>query len=63
MPARSGKVLDLFEEEHIIEHVREVAPYLEEKLDELVRDYAFIETRRGAGLMAGSGDSTDLWLW
>ena len=47
------KVLDLFEEEHIIEHVREVAPYLEEKLDELVRDYAFIETRRGAGLMQG----------
>ena len=47
------KVLDLFEEEHIIEHVREVAPYLEEKLDELVRDYAFIEARRGAGLMQG----------
>lgn len=47
------KVLDLFEEEHVIEHVREVAPYLEEKLDELVRDYAFIETRRGAGLMQG----------
>ena len=47
------KVLDLFQEEHIIEHVREVAPYLEEKLDELVRDYAFIEARRGAGLMQG----------
>lgn len=46
-------MLDLFEEEHIIEHVREVAPYLEEKLDELVRDYAFIEARRGAGLMQG----------
>ena len=51
--AAVGKVLDLFEEEHIIEHVREVAPYLEEKLDELVKDYAFIETRRGMGLMQG----------
>ena len=29
------KVLDLFEEDHIIENVREVAPYLEEKLEEL----------------------------
>ena len=51
--AAINKVLDLFEENHIIEHVNEVAPYLEEKLDALVEKYDFIETRRGAGLMQG----------
>ena len=33
------KVLDLFEEDHIIEHVREVAPYLEQRLNELADKY------------------------
>lgn len=47
------KVLDLFEENHIIENVREVSAYLEEKLDLLVSKYDFIQTRRGAGLMQG----------
>ena len=47
------KVLDLFEKDHIIEHVREVAPYLEQKLDELAAKYACITERRGAGLMQG----------
>lgn len=51
--AAINKVLDLFEENHIIEHVNSVAPYLEEKLDGLVEKYDFIETRRGAGLMQG----------
>lgn len=46
-------VFDLFEENHIIENVNSVAPYLEEKLDALVEKYDFIETRRGAGLMQG----------
>ncbi len=46
-------VLDLFEENHIIENVNAVAPYLEEKLDALAEKYDFIETRRGAGLMQG----------
>lgn len=46
-------VLDLFEENHIIENVNTVAPYLEKKLDALVEKYDFIETRRGAGLMQG----------
>lgn len=48
-----NKVLDLFEESNIIEHVNEVTPYLEEKLDELVKKYDFIEARRGSGLMQG----------
>ena len=47
------KVLDLFEEDHIIEHVREVAPYLEQRLNELADKYDCIKERRGMGLMQG----------
>ncbi|MBQ2802900.1 MAG: aspartate aminotransferase family protein [Lachnospiraceae bacterium] len=47
------KVFDLFEKDHIIEHVREVAPYLEKRLDELAAQYDGIVERRGAGLMQG----------
>ncbi len=48
-----NKVLDLFEENHIIEHVGEVAPYLEQRLDELKDKYPFITARRGMGLIQG----------
>lgn len=51
--AAVNKVLDLFEMNHIIENVREVAPYLEKRLDELKEKYDFIIDRRGAGLMQG----------
>ena len=51
--AAVNKVLDLFEENHIIENVNAVAPYLEEKLDALAEKYDFIEERRGTGLMQG----------
>ena len=51
--AAVSKVFDLFEEEHILEHVREITPYLEEKLDALVDKYDFITARRGKGLMQG----------
>ncbi|MGN0131276.1 MAG: aspartate aminotransferase family protein [Lachnospiraceae bacterium] len=47
------KVIELFEKEHVLENVKEVSVYLEEKLDELVAEYDEIETRRGAGLMQG----------
>ncbi len=47
------KVLDLFEKDHIIEHVREVAPYLEERLQELKDKHDCILERRGVGLMQG----------
>lgn len=46
-------VLDLFEEEHIIDNVKETGAYLEEKLDVLVSRYDFIKERRGMGLMQG----------
>lgn len=48
-----NKVLDLFEEKHIIEHVGEVAPYLQKRLDEMKDKYPFIVDRRGMGLMQG----------
>ena len=46
-------MLDLFEENNILEHVREVSAYLEEKLDSLAAKYDFITDRRGMGLMQG----------
>ena len=51
--AAVSKVFDLFEEQGILENVREVAPYLEEKLDTLAAKYDCIESRRGVGLMQG----------
>lgn len=47
------KVIELFEKQHVLENVREVSAYLEEKLDELAAEHDGIQTRRGAGLMQG----------
>lgn len=51
--AAISKVLDLFEENHIIEHVGKVGAYLEAELAKLVDEYDCIETARGVGLMQG----------
>lgn len=51
--AAVSKVFDLFEKRNILSHVKEVAPYLEQKLDELVEKYEFLSERRGKGLMQG----------
>lgn len=51
--AAVDKVLDIFEKDHIVEHVKEVTPYLEEKLDGLVEKYDGVLKRRGKGLMQG----------
>lgn len=51
--AAVSQVFDLFEEEQILEHVQEVTPYLEQKLDALVEKYEFLTARRGKGLMQG----------
>lgn len=51
--AAVSKMIDLFEENKIVEHVQEITPYFEEKLEELVSRYAFIKLRRGSGLMQG----------
>ena len=47
------KVLDLFEKNHIIEHVGKISAYLETELSMLAEKYDCIETRRGVGLMQG----------
>ncbi len=47
------KTLDLFEENHIIEHVNSVGKYLEEALNKVADSYACITMRRGKGLMQG----------
>lgn len=51
--AAVSKVLDIFEQDHIVEHVQSIAPYLEEKLDALVARHHCLLTRRGKGLMQG----------
>lgn len=51
--AAVNKVFDLFEELHVLEHVKETAPYLEEKLNELKDNYSCIVDRRGRGFMQG----------
>lgn len=56
--AAVSKVFDIFESEHLLEHVGEISAYLEEKLNELVSKYDFIEARRGKGLMQGLQFST-----
>ena len=51
--AAINAVLDLFEENHIIEHVNQIGDYLANCLDELVDKYDFITERRGVKLMQG----------
>ncbi len=51
--AAVSTVFDLFEQEKIVEHVRETTPYLEERLDALVQKYDFLTGRRGMGFMQG----------
>lgn len=51
--AAVSTVFDLFKEEKIVENVNEVAPYLEEKLDEIVKDFDNVTARRGKGFMQG----------
>ena len=51
--AAVSKVFELFEKNHIVDHVRELTPYLEKRLDELVEKYDFLSCRRGKGFMQG----------
>ena len=46
-------VFDEFERLSLVDHVKETAVYLEQKLDELVDKYAFLTGRRGLGFMQG----------
>ena len=47
------KVFELFEKYQVLENVREVSVYLEEKLDALAKKYQCVKERRGKGLMQG----------
>lgn len=51
--AAVARVLEIFEKDGIVDHVREIAPYLESKLDEIAGRFDFITERRGTGLMQG----------
>lgn len=51
--AAVDKVLEMMERDDITGHVREIAPYLEQKLDELVATHDCLTERRGVGLMQG----------
>ena len=51
--AAVSKVFDLFEKYELISHVRELTPYLEQRLDEIVDQYDCVTQRRGKGFMQG----------
>lgn len=51
--AAADKVLDIFEQDHILENVQEVSVYMYDRLEELVSQYDCIIAHRGMGLMQG----------
>ena len=51
--AAVSKVFDIFEEDRILAHVREITPYFESRLEELVQTYDCVAARRGMGFMQG----------
>lgn len=51
--AAVNAVLDQYEALDLVNHVREVSPYLVEKLDALQAKYSICVERRGSGLMEG----------
>lgn len=51
--AAVSKVFDLYEELHIVDHVKEVGAYLSQELDKLAEEYDCIKEHRGIGLMQG----------
>ena len=48
-----SKVLDIYKDEHIVEHVKEIGQYLWEQLEYLKDKYDCIVDHRGIGLMQG----------
>lgn len=51
--AAVSAVLDIFKEDDILSHVKEIAPYLEAQLDQLAEAFPCVKERRGMGLMQG----------
>ncbi len=48
-----AKTLEIFEKEHLLDHIKEVGDYLAKKLDELVQTCDTVLERRGTGLIQG----------
>lgn len=48
-----AKVLEIFEEEKILDHVKKISIYLEEQLEQLAERSEAVSARRGKGLMQG----------
>lgn len=51
--AAALKVIELFEKEKVLDNVNRVAPYLQEKLLEVMKNHKCITEHRGVGLMQG----------
>lgn len=51
--AAVSKVFDIFQQQDIIGHVKEISVYLEQQLDLLAETYDVVTARRGLGLMQG----------
>lgn len=51
--AAASKVFDIFEQNKILENVREVGAYLYKRLDETAKDNPHVVEHRGVGLMQG----------
>ncbi len=47
------KTLEMFESHKLVDHVKEIIPYFESRLEKLIAGYDFISGRRGKGLMQG----------
>lgn len=51
--AAASKVLDIFGQDKIVDHVRETGAYLWEKLEAVVEKYGCVKAHRGKGLIQG----------
>ena len=51
--AAVSTVFDLYENNHILAHVKEISAYLEKRLEELAEKSPYVVERRGMGLMQG----------
>ena len=53
-----AKTLEIFEKEHVTEHVRDIGEYLAEQLDRLVQEEESVLERKGTGLIRPAGEVT-----
>ena len=51
--AAVDKTIDMMQKRQITEHVKELTPYFEKTLDDIIQTYDFMTGRRGMGFMQG----------